>query len=92
MRCYRIFVPGQRVGEVQKELLGKCLKNQIDYKQASLFFSYPTVWLRDNCRCHDCFHPVSLNRMILMRNLNLDAKPEKVELSQDGKEVRSRNL
>ena len=53
-------------------------------------FRYPTVWLRDNCRCPSCFHPVSRNRTILMRNLDLNARPRKCELDNNGEQVDKR--
>ncbi len=39
------------------------------------------MWLRDNCRCPECFHPVSRNRTSLMRNLRLDATPDALNLN-----------
>lgn len=33
---------------------------------------YPMAWLRDNCRCPKCFHPVVMARLNLMKDL----KPE----------------
>ena len=54
------------------------------------FIRYPTVWLRDNCRCPSCFHPVSRNRTILMRNLDLNARPRKCEIDINDEKVDKR--
>ena len=47
--------------------------------------SYPLVWLRDNCQCHDCFEPKALGRSFLMDGLNLQDKPSNMTTSNDGK-------
>eukprot|EP00095_Tigriopus_kingsejongensis_P000750 maker-scaffold273_size229271-snap-gene-1.25 protein:Tk00750 transcript:maker-scaffold273_size229271-snap-gene-1.25-mRNA-1 annotation:"gamma-butyrobetaine dioxygenase-like" len=41
---------------------------------------YPLIWLRDNCPCSKCFHPVSKGRLLLMKDLNLDVTPKSVEI------------
>ncbi|XP_072024289.1 gamma-butyrobetaine dioxygenase-like [Amphiura filiformis] len=37
--------------------------------------TYPFVWLRDNCRCCECYHPTSRNRVITMADLDVDIVP-----------------
>jgi hypothetical protein len=39
---------------------------------------YPGVWLRDNCQCSQCYNKYSRNRMILMQDLDVNVKPEKL--------------
>ena len=41
---------------------------------------YPWVWLRDNCQCEKCFHEFTKARLILMKNLDVNVKPQKVEV------------
>ncbi|CAH1797490.1 unnamed protein product, partial [Owenia fusiformis] len=48
---------------------------------------FPYVWLRDNCQCSKCFHPVSLARLLLLADLKLDDKPQHVELENNGEIV-----
>jgi gamma-butyrobetaine dioxygenase len=31
---------------------------------------FPSVWLRDNCRCQQCFLPTSISRKLLLKNLD----------------------
>ena len=37
---------------------------------------YPSVWLRDNCQCNNCFDHASKQRKLLMRNLDVDISLE----------------
>ncbi len=48
---------------------------------------FPFVWLRDNCQCTSCFHPVSKGRLFLMRNLNMDIRPKEVFFSAEKNKV-----
>ena len=41
---------------------------------------YPYLWLRDNCTCPKCFHPFTKARLILMPDLQMDAKPANVKV------------
>ena len=36
---------------------------------------YPSVWLRDNCQCPECFDPSSRQRKLLLRNLDSEIQP-----------------
>ena len=38
-------------------------------------FRFPYVWLKDNCQCESCFHPVSKTRKILFQDLDPDIQP-----------------
>ncbi len=40
--------------------------------------NFPAVWLRDNCQCEQCFHPVSKARKALMKDLDFDIRPKDV--------------
>lgn len=37
--------------------------------------AYPYVWLRDNCQCPECYNPTASQRLILIRNLDVDVTP-----------------
>lgn len=43
---------------------------------------FPLVWLRDNCRCENCFHPGSHSRIINWNNFNVDVKIKSVETTE----------
>ena len=45
---------------------------------------YPFVYLRDHCRCRQCFHPVSKGRLARMVNLDFDIRAREASL-KDGK-------
>ncbi|EKM58474.1 uncharacterized protein PHACADRAFT_252822 [Phanerochaete carnosa HHB-10118-sp] len=45
------------------------------------------VWLRDHCRCPECFHPVTKQRLLNTFDIPPDIKPAKVESKPDGLEV-----
>ncbi len=42
------------------------------------------VWLRDNCGCPDCTHPVTLERMVDILSWPEDIHPESLSLAGDG--------
>jgi len=49
---------------------------------------YPYIFLRDNCLCTTCFHPVSIQRLVhTPANIPLDIRPTKVTLSKDAKHI-----
>ena len=48
---------------------------------------YPSVWLRDNCQCPDCFDPSSRQRKLLLRNLDADIQPVSTTFHPDTNEV-----
>ena len=49
---------------------------------------YPFVFLRDNCRCLECFHGSSNQRRFdTVDNLDLNILPEKLEVTQNGQEL-----
>ncbi|XP_071799183.1 gamma-butyrobetaine dioxygenase-like [Asterias amurensis] len=45
---------------------------------------YPFVWLRDNCRCTKCFHPVALARSTYAHTLDVELLAKTVTKTQDG--------
>ncbi|XP_063951607.1 gamma-butyrobetaine dioxygenase-like [Lytechinus pictus] len=47
--------------------------------------SFPLIWLRDNCRCPQCFDTTSFNRIISIKNM--DAKLKSVYLADKCKSI-----
>ncbi|KZV87189.1 Trimethyllysine dioxygenase [Exidia glandulosa HHB12029] len=45
------------------------------------------IWLRDHCRCPECFHPVTKQRMVDTFSIRADVQPTKVESTRAGLEV-----
>ncbi|KAG0714700.1 Gamma-butyrobetaine dioxygenase [Chionoecetes opilio] len=48
---------------------------------------FPFVWLKDNCRCSSCYHAVSHSRLILMEDIDLEAKPTNAKMVGGGQQV-----
>ena len=46
---------------------------------------FPYVWLRDNCRCSDCYDPRSKYRLCLVDKLDPDIIPVSEEIADSGK-------
>ncbi|XP_022082697.1 gamma-butyrobetaine dioxygenase-like [Acanthaster planci] len=46
--------------------------------------TYPYVWLRDNCRCSECLHASSFQRLFLMADLDPEVVPLSEELVDEG--------
>ena len=44
---------------------------------------FPWVYLRDCCTCEKCYHPVSKARLSLMKNLDVNIKPQTVEVEAE---------
>ncbi|XP_038044257.1 gamma-butyrobetaine dioxygenase-like [Patiria miniata] len=67
------------------------IKVDIDNKQLLVSWTngktqiYPFVWLRDNCRCSECFHPEALNRLIQLHQIDVDVVAKSVDISPNGK-------
>ncbi|KAJ3272881.1 hypothetical protein HDV01_005204 [Terramyces sp. JEL0728] len=39
------------------------------------------VWLRDHCRCNECFHPVTKQRLVNTSDIPLNASPVKIDVT-----------
>ncbi|XP_075168333.1 gamma-butyrobetaine dioxygenase-like [Haematobia irritans] len=50
---------------------------------------FPSVWLRDNCRCDQCFHQDSMSRkpMTWTTNFDCDVKAEDIQINEATKEI-----
>ncbi|KAM6459360.1 gamma-butyrobetaine dioxygenase isoform 1-T6 [Liasis olivaceus] len=48
---------------------------------------YPSVWLRDNCQCPDCFLHSAKARKLLLENLDINIKVKDVTLTEQKKKI-----
>ncbi|KAI0648898.1 Trimethyllysine dioxygenase [Trametes meyenii] len=48
---------------------------------------YHHIWLRDHCRCPECFHPITKQRLVNTFDIPADIKPKHVESKPEGLEV-----
>jgi len=48
---------------------------------------FPYLWLRDNCQCGECFHPITKARLLKITNLKLDSVPVNVQVSPNRNDV-----
>ena len=44
---------------------------------------YPAVWLRDNCQCSRCYNKHANARLLLMKDLDVDVKPDRVSVQDN---------
>ncbi|GJQ68900.1 hypothetical protein Trydic_g6091 [Trypoxylus dichotomus] len=44
---------------------------------------FPLVWLRDNCKCENCFHKSSQSRIINWKEFDIDVKVKSVEAKDE---------
>ncbi|EIW84196.1 Trimethyllysine dioxygenase [Coniophora puteana RWD-64-598 SS2] len=65
----------------------------IDDRKVSLMWEphnwsrFHHVWLRDHCRCPDCFHPITKQRLVNTFDIPPDIKPINVRSTAEGLEV-----
>lgn len=43
-------------------------------------YKFPSVWLRDNCQCAECFHNGSMSRTIDWQKFKYNVAPKSVEV------------
>ncbi|KAG9027363.1 hypothetical protein FRB95_007824 [Tulasnella sp. JGI-2019a] len=48
---------------------------------------YHNIWLRDHCRCSECFHPITKQRLVDTFEIPADIHPNNVESKENGLEV-----
>ncbi|XP_035216628.1 gamma-butyrobetaine dioxygenase-like isoform X2 [Stegodyphus dumicola] len=51
----------------------------------NLASDFQYIWLRDNCQCEKCIHPVSRQKMLDTVSLNINIKPKSYHLTENGK-------
>ena len=54
---------------------------EVNWAAATHPSKFPFVWLRDNCQCEKCHHPISHARNFYMKDLVLDITPVDVDVS-----------
>lgn len=50
-------------------------------------YTLPYFWLRDHCRCPECYHPQTLQRLVDTFTVPRDISPSKVDCDQSGLHV-----
>ncbi|KAL6073349.1 trimethyllysine dioxygenase [Balamuthia mandrillaris] len=45
------------------------------------------LWLRDNCQCKECYHPITFQRLVDTLSISRDIRPNEVEVQPSGKGV-----
>ncbi|KAJ2966428.1 hypothetical protein NUW54_g13810 [Trametes sanguinea] len=67
--------------------------SRIDEKKVVLgwdetkYSRYHHIWLRDHCRCPECFHPITKQRLVNTFEIPPDIKPTRVQSNPEGLEV-----
>lgn len=51
-------------------------------------YTFPIVWLRDNCQCDQCFHVESKSRIIDWKNFDVNVKPIAIDLGNDNVQIK----
>ncbi|EMD33487.1 hypothetical protein CERSUDRAFT_118069 [Gelatoporia subvermispora B] len=49
---------------------------------------YHNIWLRDHCRCPECFHPITKQRLVNTFDIPADIRPAEVNSTPEGLEVK----
>ncbi|XP_033125945.1 gamma-butyrobetaine dioxygenase-like [Anneissia japonica] len=62
----------------------KWLNLKLDGEQSK---KYPYVWLRDNCRCRECYHELSSQRLLQFSDLDIDVEANNIHFTDDGTAV-----
>jgi hypothetical protein len=66
-----------------KPIQNNTISLKINNKQHELYRLLTSigVWLRDHCRCSQCFHPITKQRLMDTFSIPLDIQPLKTEIS-----------
>ncbi|KAL1915058.1 uncharacterized protein VTP21DRAFT_7763 [Calcarisporiella thermophila] len=75
-----------RVDDISSQISTSASKLQIQWnnEQASLFHHF---WLRDHCRCPECYHQVTKQRLVDTFKIPRNIQPSSVTSNKDGIEV-----
>lgn len=64
---------------VRDRFVHLALKN---VRTEEVVYKFPSIWLRDNCQCSECFHHDSKSRVIAnWENLKFDVQPKSAVVS-----------
>uniref|UniRef100_A0A1A9WCL6 TauD/TfdA-like domain-containing protein n=1 Tax=Glossina brevipalpis TaxID=37001 RepID=A0A1A9WCL6_9MUSC len=59
----------------------------IQEKSNQELLKFPSVWLRDNCYCNSCFHPVSKSRIHNWNEFDVNVKAEHLQINPETKQI-----
>jgi hypothetical protein len=59
----------------------------VEWQRGEQIDKYPSVWLRDNCQCDECFDTSSRQRKLLLRHLDAEIKPANTSFNHETNEV-----
>ncbi|KAH7927959.1 Trimethyllysine dioxygenase [Leucogyrophana mollusca] len=88
-----IVVPSDQLGFAAGNSLRDLPISNADERKVSVLWSpqnwsrFHHIWLRDHCRCADCFHPVTKQRLVNTFEIPPDIKPVHVQSTKEGLEV-----
>ena len=69
--------------KIIKEVLSVENNVKLTWENEKCAHVFPSVWLRDNCQCPECYHPSTKSRRFFTKDLDVDIKPKETFL--DGK-------
>ncbi|KDQ59036.1 hypothetical protein JAAARDRAFT_68604 [Jaapia argillacea MUCL 33604] len=59
----------------------------IGWEDSRTWSRYHHIWLRDHCRCPNCYHQITKQRLVNTFEIPIDIKPTKVQAVSEGLEV-----
>lgn len=65
----------------------KIVGDNLRVQLKSSYYDFPLVWLRDNCRCDQCFHPNSQSRIICWKTFDIGVQPEYISTNENERKV-----
>ncbi|KAG1750200.1 Trimethyllysine dioxygenase, partial [Suillus lakei] len=89
----REVVSSEQLGVTEPRVHSDIPIANADERKVSILWSpqrwsrFHHIWLRDHCRCPDCFHPITKQRLLNTFEIPADIKPIHVQGSVDGLEV-----
>ncbi|OAX41988.1 Trimethyllysine dioxygenase [Rhizopogon vinicolor AM-OR11-026] len=89
----REVVSSVQLGVTQPKVHSDIPIANADERKVSILWSpqswsrFHNIWLRDHCRCPDCFHPITKQRLFNSFEIPPDIKPIHVQGSTEGLEV-----
>ncbi|OAX41986.1 Trimethyllysine dioxygenase [Rhizopogon vinicolor AM-OR11-026] len=86
-------VSSEQLGVTQPKVHSGIPIANADERKVSILWSpqswsrFHNIWLRDHCRCPDCFHPITMQRLVNTFEIPPDIKPIHVQGTTEGLEV-----
>ncbi|XP_033125873.1 gamma-butyrobetaine dioxygenase-like [Anneissia japonica] len=75
---------GSRIPSAHIDGKNKWLNLKWDGEQSK---NYPYVWLRDNCRCRECYHEIASQKLFQFNDLDIDVEANDIHFTDDGTAV-----